>query len=251
MSLVHVVRSESTKLFTAPSTSTIAAVTILGTWPQAWASATAYTLPPDDPRLFGEPSPLAYHGFEMAGFGYTFIVVLGALWAASEYGGSSQIRTTLTATPRRVRVIVVKMLLLATATAVIALLSMAGAIMITHAVADDGVDPLLLTPEIWALIGRLILAWVCTALIAFALGTLAGSAVLPIIVLMPLVIGLGSFLAGIWNVAGYFPVTAGEALYTAPGFDGVLDPITGGLVHAAWALVLVASAVIAFTRRDA
>lgn len=251
MSLRHLLQSESTKLFTTPAMWVIAAVTILGTWPQAWLNAASYSLPTDNPRLFGEPVPPAYQGFEMAGFGYVFIVVLGALWAASEYGGTKQIRTTLTATPRRGRVIIVKMLLLALTIGIISLLSMGGAIMLTHARTDDGIDPLLLTPEIWKLIGGLVLAWVCTVLIAFALGILARTAILPLIVLMPLVIGLGSFLAGIWNVAAYFPVTSGTALYTHPGLDGVLNPTTGGLVQAAWTLALVAAAGIVFTRRDA
>lgn len=251
MRISHLVRSESTKLLTAPSTWVISAATILGTWPQAWSNAAAHTLPPDDPRLFGEPTPVAYHGFELAGFGYTFVVVLGALWAAAEYGGGQQIHATLTATPDRGRVLAVKLSLLALLTALIAVLSMGGAIMITHAATGDGVHPLLLTPQIWALLAGLTAAWVLTALIAFALGILARTAVLPLIVLMPLVIGLGGFLAGIWDVAAYFPVTAGSALYTAPGSDVLLDPATGGLVHAAWAVVLVTIASIAFARRDA
>ena len=251
MRISHLVRSESTKLLTAPSTWVISAATILGTWPQAWSNAAAYSLPPDDPRLFGEPTPVAFHGFALAGFGYTFVVILGALWAAGEYGGTRQIQATLTATPNRGRVLAVKLALLAALTALIAVLSMGGAIMITHAAADDGVHPLLLTPEIWALIGGLTAAWVLTALIAFALGLLARSAILPLIALLPLVIGLGDFLASIWDVAAYFPITAGSALYTAPGSDGVLGPATGGLVHAAWAAVLVTVAGVAFARRDA
>lgn len=251
MTLRYLIRSESTKLLTAPSTWIISVVTVLGTWPQAWSNAGAYTLPPDDPRLFGDPGPVEYHGFEMAGFGYVFVIVLGALWAASEYGGARQIVTTLTATPHRGRVLAIKMLLLAALTAVIALLSMGGAIIITHATAADGINPFLLTPEIWSLIGGLIAAWVLTGLIAFALGILARGAILPLIVLMPLVVGLGTFLAGIWTVASYFPVTAGTALYTPPGTDGILAPALGGIVHAIWALTLVAIAAVSFIRRDA
>lgn len=251
MSLVHLVRSESTKLFTTPSTWIIAAVTILGSWPQAWSNATAYTLSSDDPRLFGEPVPPEFYGFSMAGFGYTFIVVLGALWAASEYGGPRQIQTTLTVTPRRGRVFAVKAAWLAITTAVIAFLTMGVAIMITHAAADDVINPILLTPKIWALIGGLVASWTLTALIAFALGTLARTAIVPLIALMPLVVGLGSFLAGIWAPARYLPVVAGDALYAAPGGAVGLDPAVGGLVHAAWSLVLVAIAGVAFTRRDA
>lgn len=41
------------------------------------------------------------------------------------------------------------------------------------------------------------------------------------------------------------------ALYTPPGSAGVLDPLLGGGVHLAWAVVLLTAAGIAFTRRDA
>lgn len=250
MSMANLIRSESTKFFTAPSTWIITAVTILGTWPQAWSNAVAYTLPADDPRLFGDPVPPAYQGFSLEGFGYVFVVVLGALWAASEYGDTRQISTTLTATPRRGRVITVKMALLALTTALIAVFSMGGAVMITHAATGDGLDPIRLTPEIWSLVAGLALAWTLTGLIAFALGLLARTAVVPLIVLLPLVVGLGSFLAGIWNPARYFPVVSGSAVYAPPG-AGVLSPALGGLVHGAWALVLVLVAGVVFARRDA
>lgn len=185
MSLIALIQSESTKLFSTPSTWLLAAITILGTVPQAWSNAAAYTLPSDDPRLFGETPPPEYFGFALAGFGYTFVVILGALWAASEYSGARQIVTTLTATPRRGRVFGVKDALLALTTAAIAFVTMAGAIMITHAAADDGIHPILLTPRIWELLGGLIAAWTLTALIAFALGVFARTAIVPLLVLLP------------------------------------------------------------------
>ncbi|MFC0673853.1 hypothetical protein [Brachybacterium hainanense] len=251
MSALALARSEASKLLTMPSTGVLAAVTILGTWPQAWSNAAAYTLSADDPRLFGEPVPPEFHGFSMAGFGYVFIVVLGALWAAGEYGGARQIQATLTATPRRAPVFAVKAAWLAVTTAVISFLSMGGAIMITHAAAGDGIHPFLLTGRIWGLIGGLVASWTLTALIAFALGSLARSAVVPMLVLMPLVVGLGSFLAGIWAPAMHLPVVAGSALYSPPDSTGVLDPLAGGLVQLAWAAVLLVVAGTAFIRRDA
>lgn len=249
--MINLLRSELTKLVTTRSTWILVGVTVLGTWPQAWSNAAAYRLPPDDPRLYGVPEPLEFHGFTMAGFGYTFVVVIGALWAASEYGGAHQIRTTLTATPRRIPVFLVRAGILAVLTALMASATMVGAVMITHAAADDGVHPVLLTPRIWTLLAGLVAAWTLTALIAFAIGTLARTTVVPLVVLLPLVIGLGSFLAGIWPLAAWFPVTAGTSLYTPPGTAGVLAAMPGGLVQFAWAAVLLLVAGVAFVRRDA
>ncbi|WP_159500761.1 hypothetical protein [Microbacterium sp. 18062] len=186
----------------------------------------------------------------MAGFGYVLVVALAALWAGSEYGGGTQIRTTLLATPRRLRVFLMKTLLLATTVAAIAFLAMWGTLLITHAAGETGVDPWALNPAIWANLGGVTIAWTLTALIAFAVGVLARTALLPLIVVVPLVIGVGDFLAGFWVGAKYLPVAAGAALYSDPATGIHLDPLTGGIVQTAWAVVLLTAAAAAFVRRD-
>lgn len=245
-------RSESTKLFTTRATWILGAVTILGTWPMAWTNAaSAIGIAPDDPRLFSaEPIPLEYQGFDMAGFGYVLVVALAALWAGSEYGGGKQIRTTLLATPQRLRVFLMKTLLLAITVAVIAFLTMWGALVIAHTAGETGVDPWALNPAIWVNLGGVTTAWTLTALIAFAVGVLARTAILPLIVVVPLVIGISDFLAGFWAGAKYLPVAAGAALYSDPANGIHLDPLTGGLIQAAWAVVLLTVAAAAFVRRD-
>lgn len=252
MTALALTRSEATKLVTSRSTWILALVTVLGTWPMAWINATsAAGVAPDDPRLFSaEPIPLEYQGFEMAGFGYVLVVALAALWAGSEYGAGRQIRTTLLATPLRLRVFIVKALLIAVAIAGVGFLTMAGAIVITHAAGSTGVEPWSLTPAIWANIGGVTMAWTLTALITFAVGTIARTAIVPLIILTPLVIGIGDFLAGLWDGAKYLPVAAGAALYSDPGGAAHLDPAIGGLVQAAWATALLTIAGVAFTRRD-
>ncbi|WGW13244.1 hypothetical protein LWF01_05610 [Saxibacter everestensis] len=251
MTALNLFRSETTKLFTSMSTWIIAGVTILLTWPMALTNAGAAELPADDPRLFSsEPIPLEFQGFEMAGFGYVLVVALAALWAGSEYGGGKQIRTTLTATPKRGRAFIAKAILLAVTVGAIAFLTMAGTIIITHAVSNSGLNPWLLSPAIWANIGGVSLAWTLTALIAFAVGTLARTAILPLILITPFVIGIGDFLAGIWDGARYLPVAAGAAMYSDPGSGSYLDPFTGGAVQGLWALVLLIAAGIVFSRRD-
>lgn len=245
-------RSEITKLVTARPMWILALVTILGTWPMAWSnSASSADLDPNDPRLFSaEPIPLDYQGFEMAGFGYVLVVALAALWAGSEYGGGNQIRTTLLATPQRLRVFLVKTLLLTIAVAGIAFLTMWGTVVITHAAGGTGVDPWALNPAIWANLGGVVLAWTLTALIAFAVGVLARTAIMPLILLVPLVIGIGDFLAGFWDGAKFLPVAAGTALYSDPATGIHLDPLCGGIIQAVWAVALLTVAAITFVRRD-
>ena len=252
MTVLSLTRSEATKILNARATWSLALLTILGTWPMAWMNAASTAdIPSDDPRLFStEPIPLELQGFEMAGFGYVLVVALAALWAGSEYGSGKQIRTTLLATPKRPRVFLVKAALLALTVGVIAFLTMTGTIALTHAAADTGINPWTLTPAIWANISGVTLAWTLTALIAFAVGVLARTAILPLILITPLVIGIGDFLAGFWDGAQYLPINAGAALYSDPETGAYLDPATGGIVQAAWALGLLTVAAIVFTRRD-
>lgn len=186
----------------------------------------------------------------MAGFGYVLIVALAALWSGSEYGSGKQIRTTFLATPKRLRVFVVKAGLLAVLGALVAFVTMTGTIIITHAVSGAGVDPWALTPAIWANLGGVTFAWTLTALIAFAIGTIARTAILPLILIVPLIIGVGDFLASIWPGARFLPTTAGAAMYSDPASGTFLDPPMGALVQAGWAIVLLVAAGVTFTRRD-
>lgn len=252
MTPLALARSETTKLLTTKSTWILALVTILGTWPMAWANAASGVgIASDDPRLFSaEPIPVAYQGFEMAGFGYVLVVALAAQWAGSEYGSGQQIRTTLLATPKRLRVFITKILLLTITVTAVGFLTMAGTIVITHAAGDTGVHPWALTREIWGNIGGVTLAWTLTALIAFAVGSLARAAILPLILITPLVIGVGDFLAGFSETAKYLPVAAGTALYSDPAADTYLNPTLGGLVQGGWAVVLLTTSAVVFIRRD-
>lgn len=245
-------RSESTKLLSARPILILALVAILASWPMAWTNAASGVgLQSDDPRLFSaEPIPLAYQGFEMAGFGYVLVVALAALWAGSEYGAGKQIRTTLLATPQRLRVFLTKTLLLAVTVAAVAFVTMWGILAITHLAGKTGIDPWALNPKIWLNLGGVTVAWTLTALIAYAIGVLARSAILPLILVIPLVIGIGDFLAGLWSGAKYLPVAAGSALYSDPASGITLTPLLGGATQAAWAAVLLAAAAVSFSRRD-
>ncbi len=250
--LTGLVKSETTKLVTARPIWILALVTVLGTWPMAWSNAASGVgIPSDDPRLYSSvPVPVEYQGFEMAGFGYVLVVALASLWAGSEYGAGQQVRTTLIATPQRLRVYLTKVVLLAVAVAFVAFLTMWGTLVITHAAGQTGIIPWALSPAIWTNLGGVTLAWTLTALIAFAVGVIARTAILPLILITPLAIGIGDFLAGIWDGAKYLPTAAGAALYSDPTTGTYLTPVAGGLVQASWAIVLLTVAGIAFTRRD-
>lgn len=247
------IQSEATKLFTTTSIWILAVLAVALQLPLSWVNAASGAgVPADSPLLYTSvPVPLEYQGFEMVGIGDLLLVVLASLWAGTEYSRGNQIRTTLLATPQRLRVFVVRAALLAVLSAVVAFITMTGSIMINHAAGLTGVDPIRLTPEIWAHLGGVTLSWTMMSLIAFALGMIARTAILPLMLIVPLIIGLGDFLAGMWVGAKFLPTAAGAAMFSAPAPGTHLDPAVGGLVQAGWAAALLLIAGAIFVRRDA
>lgn len=249
---MNVIRAEASKFGSLLSIWILFGVTVIATWPMAITNATPLPegISPDDPLLYSSaPVPVEYQGFEMAGFGYVLMVAAAALWAGSEFTAGRPLRTTFLAMPRRLSVFVVKASILALTTGATAVLTMTGTITITHAVGRTGV-PWTLTPAIWGHILGVSFAWICTALIAFAIGCLTRSAIWPMVLVVPFAIGLGDFFATLWPGASFLPVTAGAALYSDPSVGIHLSPLAGAGVVAAWTIVLVVISGTAFSRRD-
>lgn len=250
--MTRLLRSEFYKLFTARSTWVIAAAMLVGTWGMSYVDAyEAVGVSSDDPRLYSAvPVPAEYNGFDMAGWGYVFVVALGALWAASEYGRSGQIRTTLAASPKRLGLFGIKALVCASSVMLLSFASMSGGVMITHYLARDGISPIALNAAVWAHLAGLAYAWAMVALLAFSLGVLARSMIVPLAVLLPLVVGIGDFLVGLTPWAKYLPTVAAESLYSYSGSGTFLSPLAGGIVVGVWGLLLSAIAGFVFFRRD-
>lgn len=246
------IRSETTKLFTTKPVWILALLAVALQYPLAWINAASGVgVPADSPSLYSSiPIPLTYQGFEMVGIGDLLLVVIAALWAGTEYSRGKQIRTTLLATPQRARVFAVRAAMIAALAGIVAFVTMTGSIMINHAAGLTGVDPIRLTPAIWANLGGVTLSWTMMTLISFAVGVIARSAILPLMLIIPLIIGLGQFLSGIWEGAKYLPTTAGAAMFSDPALGTNLSPAAGGVLQAGWtaALLLIAGAM--FVRRD-
>ncbi|RBQ15013.1 ABC transporter permease [Spongiactinospora rosea] len=177
---------------------------------------------------------LAPIGYTQAGF-----VVLGVLAACSEYVGG-QIRTTLTAMPRRARQLAAKHL----ATAIVAL--PAAAIMAVSGVALTalvlGDAPTTFAPIV-GVTGYLLL----TTLIGVAAGALARRTLVAVAVLLGYLFVVGPLLRDNLALSKYLPDTAGAAMW----FPGPLAPAQGALVLTGWTAVLVAVALAGHHRRDA
>jgi len=95
-----------------------------------------------------------------------------------------------------------------------------------------------------------LLSWTVLGLVAFGIGTLARHPVVPLIIIIPFVVGIGDFLVTLWAPARFLPPAAGAELFT-PSDGTHLDAGTGAMVMLAWAIGVVVLAGFTFARRDA
>ena len=204
----------------------------------------------NNPLLYAaEPLPLEFQGFDMMNIGLVLVVALGALYAGSEYS-AGLIRSSLIADPARLRLFATKAAVLLAVILVTGILAMGVGTVIRHlALGDSGLDPLAFPPLVWRNLAGVLLCWTVLGLMSFGIGVLARNPLVPLIVTIPFVVGIGDFLLTLWAPARFLPPAAGSGLFT-PADGTHLEAGTGALVMAAWAIGSAALAGFAFTRRD-
>jgi ABC-2 type transport system permease protein len=203
------------------------------------------------------------------------IGVLGVLVIAGEYS-TGMIRSTFTAVPRRVPVLLAKYLVFGVVTTLVGLLALAIAIPISWGLlAGNDIHVQLNDPDYWrAAIGSVVYL-TAVGLIALGIGTVFRSIVsgvtvtLGFLFVLPLALGLvGSALESqTWlrNIALVLPFNLGVALTTHPGWpefaspgvpveiepgEWVLEPWHGALGLAVWVIALLVAAIALVKRRD-
>lgn len=199
--------------------------------------------------------------FWLAGNIFTLIIfaVFGVLTISREYS-SGMIRLTLTATPRRGRVFIAKLLLTALVTLVAGSITMLGMFAVAQVVNGAYGRPVVDIGDPG--VARLILGMSLTApffpVIGLALGVLMRStagAITAVLGLIWLPTILGEILPLWWqtNVISLLPGTAVDSFTIAHLIDEPFhrDPLVGLAIAGAWLIAIVGAAYIAFIRRDA
>lgn len=214
-----VLRAELIKLGTLPALRLTALLTWAATVLLAFASGAA--------ARRGEPVAadlvLAPLGWTQAGF-----VVLGVLASASEYQGG-QIRTALTAVPRRFALQGAKTLALAAGTVPVAAVAAAASVAVARAPLAD------VFGTAAAATGYLTL----TTLLASAAATLVRQPVPAVGALLGCYFVAGPLLRARTGYDAYLPDTA------------ALDPARGTVATVVWTLAALGVAAVTFHRRDA
>ena len=244
--MIRTIHAELTKAFTLRSVQVTTAAALVA--PPALALASGLAFDPSSPAS-AALRPEA-HGFETAGFGQPLVILLAALIVGSEYLHGS-LRTTLLATPQRGRVFGAKLVVIAALALAVGVIATSAAVLLKHAaLGEHGLRVSEFTAAMALNLLTVSINYALMALIAASITALARTFIVTLIVLIPLVLGLTISLVSVLPPLKFLPDLAGIQLLTSYAGVGLLDPLPGGLVMAAWAALLVSSASFMFVRRD-
>ena len=175
---------------------------------------------------------------------------------SDDAGGGRQIGVTLTATPRRLRVLAAKAAVVVLVVAAVAAVALTGALVAATAIVGDlAPDPVPVADVLLRSLGAG-LYWTLTGLMALAATVVVRNGVLPLVVLIvnSSLVSVSLLLSFVTPAAFYLPDLAGTQLFAGdlPLDSGrMLGPVTGGLVMAGWTAALLAVAGVVLARRDA
>lgn len=185
--------------------------------------------------------------------------VLGVTAVSSEYS-SGMIRTTLTATPRRGRVLIAKMLIIGLLTLVIGTIATVGMFLVGQAIFSSyGIETASLGDEdAFRMVLGICLGQPLFPLIGAGLAVLLRNTAGAITTVMALIFApsiFGPLLPSWWqeNILRYLPGPASDNLARINDTDSMLYMGAGmaGAVVVGWIVIFIGAAHVALTRRDA
>lgn len=261
--MTDIVIAEFRKLLGLPASLVAVAISVLGTLGLAALSALSMRAALDrgDTARFTDHTTIDA-GLDLLPVGAVGAIVLGVVVISSEYtshrhdaGGGRQISTTLTSTPRRSALLAAKVTVVAVTTGALAAFTVPAAILVSQTLLGEHGHPLgdLVERNGWRVAGSVVYL-VLTALLACAVTTLTRSGIIPLALLVAntSLVSVSLLLTRVTALARYLPDVAGAQMVSAnyPAED-MLGPLAGGLVMAAWTVVMLVVAAVVFARRDA
>ncbi|GIH59718.1 ABC transporter permease [Microbispora siamensis] len=188
-------------------------------------------------------------GLASIGYGQAGFVILGVMAACSEYVGG-QIRTTLTAMPRRALQFTAKHVALAIVVLPAAAITAASGVALAAGVLGDTAAPVT-SGRVAGALGGVTAYLALTTLISAAVGALVRRTLAAVVVLLGYLFIAGPLLRDHVPAARYLPDSAGFAMWFPPAEDaGAVTPVHGGLLLMAWTVVLIAVVVLGYRRWD-
>lgn len=250
--LAAVVRSEWTKLWSVRSTAwTLAALVVVTVGFSALICAVTTTQDIAAPD-FDPASQSFVGGF----FGQVAALVLGVLAITTEYSKGG-IRISLTAVPRRLRLVLAKAIVVAGVLLVVSLATVLVSFLVGQSIlAGKGGDVGLGDPDVLRAVVGGALYLVASGMFGFALGVLlrqsAGAITggLVLLFVAPPLVGLIPGASG-ETISRYFTSNAGQAILTVVPTENTLSPWAGYAVFTLWWVIPLALGSLLLVRRDA
>ena len=271
MNLVAATRSETTKQFTTAMWWVLAIVLFAyvgftaGVLAFVFSASAAGDLGGNAPQIPEDGLPALLYSSATA-VGYVFPLLVGTLMVTAEFRHKT-LTPTFLATPRRGIVLWAKLAVGLMVGALLGAIGTVASVGISAALlASRGLDTGLGDSDTWALLGRMLLAYVLWVLIGIGVGALVRNqvgAIVGVLVftqfLEPVARAAASFVDGIDAITRYLPGAASDALVgasvftAATGDTGAADPLewwAGGLVLLGYAVVFVVLGHLTSWRRD-
>lgn len=256
-SLVNVVRSEWTKLWSVRSTMWTLIIAFVLTVGLAalicWGTESNLNQMPHEQRITFDATNVSLAGLSL---GQLAMAVFGVLFISSEYS-TGGIRTSLTAVPRRLRLLTAKAIVLAGVSVVFGVITSFLAFFVGQAfLARADVEAHLSDPHVTRAVIGGGLYLLASAMFGFALGALlrhSAGAISAAIGLLLVVPPLTHLLPGDWGhtISEYFTSNAGQQITAVETSGDQLAPWTGYGVFTLWWLVILVIAAVLMSRRDA
>lgn len=162
--------------------------------------------PETNSALLHKLPPVEYLGFDSLLFGFMFIIILGAVYGASEWKRRSM-RTALLSVNKRSLLFLSKCTVMAVSAGILSFVSTVLSLSMTHvALGKEGLTPFVFAPIVWKFIGLTVVSEVLITLFSFVMGFLFRTGAVPLLFLVPQVYNVGKFLAERFPSARFLPV---------------------------------------------
>jgi len=233
----------------------------------ALAASTTGALPGEGqaPQVPEEALPALIYSVATA-VGYVFPLLIGTLMVTTEFRHKT-LTPTFLATPRRGVALSAKLVVGIVLGALYAVLGVASSVGPGAAIlAGFGLDAQLASGDTWALIGRMLIAFVLWVLVGIGVGAVVRNQVVAIVIVLvftqflePVGRFVAAFVEGLSGFTAYLPGAASDTLVGASVFtmsmgagseSTTLEWWAGGLVLLAYALVLLIIGHFTSWRRD-
>ncbi|MFD4958285.1 ABC transporter permease [Microbacterium sp. NPDC058389] len=274
MSLTAATRAETTKLFSTSIWWILAIVLFAyvaftsGALGFVFSMSATGSLPGEatsTPPLPEEVLPATLYSTATA-VGYVFPLLVGTLMVTAEFRHKT-LTPTFLATPRRGRVLVAKLAVGVVLGALLGVVGVVASVGVSAAILSGfGLETQFTSSDTWAMVGRMLLAYVLWALIGIGVGALVRNqvgAIVGVLVFTQFLEPIGrtaaAFVDGLSDVTRFLPGAASDALvgasvYTVAATGTVssdaLEWWAGGLVLLGYAIVFVVLGHLVSWRRD-